>query len=72
MLILLPLAALLDSNTADKKSKGIRALDKMEYLVIIWDNFCYFCLKHILCPRPEPSQQDGSDEGVTTYVSIEK
>ena len=23
----------------------LRALDKREYLVIIWDNFCYFCIK---------------------------
>ena len=34
-----------------------RALDKREYLVIIMDNFCKFCIKNICYdPSSEPSQ----------------
>ena len=29
-----------------------RALDKKEYLVIIWDNFCLFCIKsYVVIPH---------------------
>ena len=31
--------------------------------MIIRDNFSLFCIKTCCDPSPEPSQQDGSDEG---------
>ena len=39
-----------------------RTLDKREYLEIIRDNFCQYCIKNICCDHSsEPSRQDGSD-----------
>ena len=35
-------------NEADTVGQSIRAPDKREYLVIIRDNFCYFCIKPLL------------------------
>ena len=42
---------------------SIRALDKREYLMIIWVNFSYFSVKpYVVTPFLKLSQRDGSDE----------
>ena len=41
-----------NDGTAKKFDLLIRALDKKEYLVIIRDNFCFFCIKtYVVTPH---------------------
>ena len=51
--------------------EDIRALDKKEYLVIIKDYFCQFCMKaYVVTPHLNCFEQDSSVEGSQHTVSI--